>query len=225
MKVYLGPFKYWVGPYQIAKIILFWIPEYDKDYNSNRTVHNFGKWLATKKDGSPSLLANFCEWVESKRSRKVKVCIDDYDTFNADATMTYIILPLLKKIREDKNGYPYVKMEDVPEKLRVENVENLFDDNDTTLHERWDWVLNEMIWAFEQIHPDSPDWEAQYSSGKISLRHEPVKFDEDGNPALYQIMKNEDHTSKFDSEGYKLHRDRIDNGLILFGKYYQSLWT
>jgi hypothetical protein len=28
----------------------------------------------------------------------------------------------------------------------------------------------------------------------------------------------------YDAEGHKLHEDRIQEGLELFGKYYRSLW-
>jgi hypothetical protein len=30
---------------------------------------------------------------------------------------------------------------------------------------------------------------------------------------------------KYDFKGIQLHQARIDNALILFGKYYQGLWT
>ena len=41
MRVNIGPYKSWVGPYQIAEKILFWL-----DKNDDERVHKFGEWLA-----------------------------------------------------------------------------------------------------------------------------------------------------------------------------------
>ena len=223
MKVYIGPYTSWFGPYQLAEKILFW-----KDRHSD-AVMNLGHWLATGKpykeetneakvvtkdletlfneikDSDETWLHKFLNWIDSKKERKIKVRIDPYDTYSMDHTLAYIILPMLKQLKTTKHGSHMVDLEDVPEHLRTVNTEEYdcqytFDFYKTKeklgpdLHDRWDWVLDEMIWAFEQIG-------------------------------------NEDHDNAFfegyvlkDKEGYLQHQDRIDNGLRLFGKYFRGLW-
>ena len=41
MKVKIGPYKDFFGPYQIAEKILFWKNKYEDD-----SVHNLGVWLS-----------------------------------------------------------------------------------------------------------------------------------------------------------------------------------
>lgn len=213
MKVYIGPFREWIGPYQIAEKLLFWMNKYD-----DRRVYKFGEWLAGG-DDKDSLLMKFCEWVYSKRPRKVEVRIDRYDTWNMDTTLTYIILPMLKQLQKDKHGSPMVDMEDVPEELRCVVV----DHEDATIHKRWEWVLNEIIFAFEHKHPDN-DWEDAYRSGEFDHKFVVCKTDADGEPLMYQMENGPNHTYQCDYAGIQKVEERIQNGFKLFGKYYQGLW-
>jgi len=237
MKIYIGPYKNWVGPYQLAEKILFWI---DKD--KDERVHNFGEWLAhgsvepepkfgtgadilSRKERPNTVLYRFLLWIESKRKRKVKICIDPYDTWGMDSTLSMIILPMLKQLQETKHGAPYVEDEDVPEHLRstiAEPKENEWD-TDGNHFLRWDWVMDELIWTFTQLHPDT-DWEDQYRSGEYDLHSVPCEWDEAGEPTLYEMKDGPNHTAKIDYDGMKAHQDRINNGLRLFGRYYQGLW-
>ena len=237
MKVYIGPHKSYFGPYQLAEKILFWM---DKD-NDDR-VHNFGQWLAGDSnkvkslkgilvdDIQSNLLCKFLTWVDSKKKRKIEVRIDKYDTWNMDGTLAYIILPMLKQLQATKHGSPYVDDADVPENLRstsAEPKENEWD-TDSNHHLRWEWILDEMIWAFEQHHPDN-DWEKQFHSGEHDWQW---KESETGyeNPLTGKTEKcsemfhGPNHTHVYDAEGAKVYSDRIDNGFKLFGKYYRALW-
>ena len=87
--------------------------------------------------------------------KKVKyVHIDYWDTWNMDATLASIILPMLKQLKETKQGFPFVNNEDVPESLRSEfDPENMFEAPGEPFEEiwiaRWDYVLDEMIWSFQ----------------------------------------------------------------------------
>jgi len=116
MKVKIGPYRDWVGPYQIAEKILFW-----RDKHNDDSVHAFGTWLAggERKD---SILMKLCTWVESKKKRKVKIHIDKYDTWNMDSTLALIILPMLKQLRDQKHGSSLVDDEDLPYELRTHGV-------------------------------------------------------------------------------------------------------
>ena len=221
MRVKIGPYKSWIGPYQIAETILFWKDKYNDD-----TVHKFGRWLSGdtekrelfQKNETPSLLLKICQWIESKRERKVKIHIDNYDTWNMNSTLAMIIVPMLKQLKANKHGSPWVEDEDVPEHLRSTNAapkENEWDIDE--LHEpRWDWVMDEMIWAFEQ---NLIDWEAQFYSGDIDMRSEKVEGSES-----FRLVDGPKHTFKVDREGIKIHYERMNNGRRLFAKYYDNLW-
>jgi hypothetical protein len=87
--------------------------------------------------------------------QKVKVHIDKWDTWSMDHTLAPIILPMLIQLKETKNGAPDVDLEDVPEELRPTNKEewqklyNETGDTDDKFFVRWDWVMDEMIYAFD----------------------------------------------------------------------------
>lgn len=203
MKVTIGPYKRYLGPYQIAEKLLFWKKKDSSD------VFNLGAKL------SDSRIKKLLDKLEEHRERKVKIHIDDYDVWNMDATLAMIIHPMLIRLKAKKHGSAVVDVEDVPEQLRYTNTfewdnQKTFDfynegkenDFDEILHQRWDWVLYEMIWAFEQLNSD---WEDQY-------------YDHKDDP------ENKDNELKFDSVGHLKHELRIKNGLRLFGKYFQALW-
>ena len=228
MKIYIGPHKNWFGPYQLAELIMFWKAPNDKK------VFNLGRWLAgdvstdeeipfgdPAKEPKESLLYRIMKWADSKKNRNIKVRIDKYDTWNMDGTLSYIILPMLKQLKETKHGSPLVEDEDVPEELRSTSApprENEWDTDDN-FFKRWDYVMDQMIWSFEQMNPDY-DWEAQYHSGVSDFRF--VKTEPDS--MTRRMVEGPNHTAVFDAEGHKKHSDKIDNGLRLFGKYYRGLW-
>lgn len=186
MKVNIGPYHNWIGPYQIAEKILFW-----RDKHENHSVHDLGKKLA-----EIEWLVKLCNWIDSKKKRTIKVRIDNYDTWSMDYTLAYVILPMLKKLRDNKAGAPYVDDVDVPEHLRksaAPPTENEWD-TDENHFKRWDYVLDEMIFAFQSKTVD--DWDDEFWKG--------VECDWDAR---------------------KVVEDRIQKGFELFGKYYQGLWT
>jgi hypothetical protein len=187
MRVYIGPFKSWWGPYQIAGLLKYiGVPEESR--------HKIGEYLADTK------LDDLCQWIDSKRKRNVKVKIDRYDAWNADGTMAIIILPLLKEFRRQGGGAPQ-SMEGFKydSSMTGQEVFEFYKEDDQLSNDiafkQWDEILDEMIWTFEQLHPDN-DWESQYSAA-----------------------------AKFDSPGWKKHHERIDAGLTLFGKYFRGLWN
>jgi hypothetical protein len=157
LKVKIGPYKdRWVGPYQIANALKIFGVSEDK-------CHDIG----TKLSETP--LNAICEWIHAHDpwiKRKVKVKIDAYDTWSMDHTLSLIILPMLIQLKETKHGAPYVEDSDVPDALKSTAAPKKEHDYDTDENhfKRWDWVLDEMINAFDKISDDS--WEGQYTSGK-----------------------------------------------------------
>jgi hypothetical protein len=212
MQVYIGPYRSWVGPYQIAEMILFWMDKYKDD-----RVHKFGEWL-NKVPG----LAKFCTWIDSFKKRKVKIKIHGYDTWSMDGTLALIILPMLKHLKDNQHGAGHVDDEDVPEHIRSTAAPKKENEHDTDFFwfRRWEWVLDEMIWTFEQLQPDC-DWEDQYYSGVVDVKW----IDSVDHPKYKEMVHGPNHTHTLDKEGYEKHSNRIKNGLMLFGKYYRSLWS
>jgi hypothetical protein len=137
-----------------------------------------------------------------KRTQKIKVKIDSWDTWSMDHTLAHIIVPMLKQLKEDKHGAPYVDMTDRPKDLQCYKEPEDYD-TDKFHFEAWDWVMDEMIWAFEQ---KTIDWEDQYYS------------------CLFRMDKGPNDTFAIDREGMKKHQERMSNGFRLFGKYYEGLW-
>lgn len=165
----------------------------------------------------------------NNRKRKIKIHVDNYDIWSADHTLGMIIAPVLKKLKEVKHGYPHVDNEDVPEELRFskEDEEKLeYDGTVDAKHEaRWEWVLDEIIWAFEQ-HAMQDDTDQFYHNvDQLDMIFTPLE----DNPKLSSLdFNHQKDPSKpaywRDDEGLKKHHERKKNGLRLFAKYYESLW-
>jgi len=209
MKVNIGPYVSWTGPFQIAETLRIFGVSKDRCYS-------IGEWLA---ENTP--LSSICEWIHSKRKRNIKVKIDRYDSWGADSTLAIIIVPLLKQLHATKHGAPMTDDEDVPAELKLRSTDAPAKeqewDVDGNHFKRFDWIMEEMIWAFTQLHPDT-DWEDQYHTGVMD-----IKFNDLEN-GFSEMVKGPQDTHNFDKEGYSAHSARIDNGLRLFGKYYRGLW-
>ena len=87
-----------------------------------------------------------------RREQKVKIHIDHWDTWSMDHTLAYIILPMLKQLKATTHGAPWVAVTDVPKELRPTKKQLMDYQKDGTtdpkFFERWNWVLDEMIYAF-----------------------------------------------------------------------------
>ena len=71
-----------------------------------------------------------------------------------DYTLSHIILPMLKQLKETKQGSPNVDLDDVPKELHPPEGQPQYGPSgevDDNFFKRWDWVMDEMIWAFTQI--------------------------------------------------------------------------
>ena len=226
MKIYKSNYRnHWVSPYVILEKIFFW-REIDYD---EPLIEKLSDFL------NPFSIAwqKFLDFVHPRISY---VKIDRYDTWSMDHTLADIILPMLKQLRDTKHGSPLVDLEDLPEELRMVGYEDWssqlrFDFGDSEQHEkesweithrRWEWVLNEMIFAFEHLVDDK--WEDAYHSGELDIKHVPCEWDENGKPKLYSMEHGPNHTYKLDYEGLRKVYDRMENGFKLFGKYYRGLW-
>jgi len=162
-------------------------------------------------DGIQSVY-NVFNWIWfDRRTQKIKVRIDKWDTWSMDHTLAPIILPMLVQLKETKHGAPMVDMEDVPKELRATKAQqNKYakgGDVDPKHFERWDWIIDEMIYAFEQKNRDH--WEEDYYGPYIESEDKRELF------GRFEWI---------DDEGRKKHQERMSNGFRLFGKYYENLW-
>lgn len=215
MKVLISNYRdHWISPYKICEKICFW-REIDYDEPWVKTTHTVLEPLCT----AWKTLLDFVH----PRIEYVK--IDRWDTWSMDSTLTSIILPMLKQIREAKCGAPYVDDLDVPVELRSTSAPPKENDWDTDeFHfKRWEWVIDQMIWAFENVINE--DWEDQFFTGTLDQEMVITKTNDKGSPLEWNLKDGPNHTRSFDREGYNEYSKRIQSGLVLFGKYYRALWT
>jgi hypothetical protein len=153
-----------------------------------------------------------------RKNRREDIRIDAYDTWSMDCTLALIVLPMLKQLKETKHGSPYVDNIDVPEALTWYDYDYRQGDlflthdeqqslSDEYIHAKWDWVMDEMIWAFEQKCRDH--WEEDYYGPYIRSEDDELFGG---------------HFEWVDDEGRIAHQARMSNGFRLFGKYYEGLW-
>lgn len=138
----------------------------------------------------------FLVWVSNILTKLVKdkIKVTTLDVYDADVTMAKVILPVLETYVQHKQSYGFVDDCDVPANLKTG-----FDYDETNLKKKWDYVLEEMIFAFRAIsnsrmfihdfHEETTEWDKSYSCAVMELEK------------------------------------RINNGTALFGKYFSSIWS
>jgi hypothetical protein len=240
MKVYTSKYRnHWISPYTILDYVFFWtgwskcsrdqgLQSALDDIDGTKKYVEHPEWVERWSDRL-TLVSQGIQWVLDRVHPPIKhVKIDHWDTWSMDHTLADIVLPMLRQLKVTKHGAPFVDDEEVPEHLRSTAApakENEWDTDDNHF-KRWDWALDEMIFAFECKVDDS--WEDAFRSGEHDIKWIPV--DHDGNEVpkgehkFYQMGKGPDDTYQCDYEGMKVVEQRIQNGFRLFGKYYQALW-
>lgn len=244
MKVYISKYRdHWISPYTMLDYAFFWT-DWSKcaRWKLSRTLEDEAATLkgeksryverpewAEKWSDRLTPISRAIQWIGERIYPRIEyVKIDSWDTWSMDHTLGHIALPMLRQLKATKHGAPFVDDEDVPEHLRSTAAppkENEYD-TDANHFLRWDWVMDEMIFAFEHRLDDS--WEDAFREGEIDMIWVPV--DAAGNQVpkgehkYYRMEHGPKDTYKCDYEGMKVVQNRIDNGFRLFGKYYQALW-
>ena len=222
MKVYISSYRnHWLSPYHILEFVCFWEKTNDVFYNlEDKPNAPYEKWVNFL-DPICKVIAKVLDVIHPKVNY---VKIDHWDTWSMDHTLGQIALPMLKQLKEKKHGAPIVDDEDVPEELKSTSApakENEWDTDDNHF-KRWDWVMDEMIFAFE--HHINKEWEEAYRSGEFDHKSVACEWYENGKPKMFKLEEGPNHTYKADYEGMRVVEDRIKNGFRLFGKYYHALW-
>lgn len=240
MKVWISNYRnHWYSPYTWLDHLFWWKPwsrcsrwtlqqtVEDQEREDSQWVDR-PEWVDRWADRLMPI-SQAIQWVLDRVHPRIEyVRIDRWDTWSMDATLAMIVLPMLRQLKRDKHGAPNVDDEDVPEHLRSTSAdpkENEWD-TDSNHFDRWDWALDEMIFAFEM--KNRGDWTQDFHSGVIDMQWIPV--DREGNPVpkgehkYYQMTRGPNDTSEWDQEGQARVQARITNGFRLFGKYYEALW-
>ena len=112
--------------------------------------------------------------------------IDDEDIMSFENTLAPLVYAMLLKLQENDVSFGAVDSSDVPVDLRNMNEYD---------YDRWQWLLNELIWTFEQVTLEAPVYREPGTlfEGSVNLTEE--------------------------------YEKRIQNGYQLFGKYLATLWT
>ena len=131
--------------------------------------------------------------------------VDKKDTWSLDHTIAEFILPRLKLFKKLNNGYP--------------------GRGDMDTSEKWDEALDKMILSFEYI-VTSDDWwindpRYDYTDYIFLYKHQSDAKDKG---CTLTVSKCAEEIY----EAYKVEENRrqacIDEGLELFGKWFQALW-
>jgi hypothetical protein len=223
MKIYKSNYRnHWISPFTIIDRVFFWT-DWSKCSRHRGIVEDSAfvdhpAWVETaSKYLAP--VSRVIQWILDLAHPPINyIRIDRYDTWSMDHTLADIILPMLKQLQASKHGSPSVDDEDVPEYLRshmAQPKENEWD-TDSLWHMRWDWVLAEMIWAFEQKVQD--DAESQFfDHSAYENNNVPIKD-------WLADMENRVSKTRYDKEGHEAWSARKANGFRLMGKYFEALW-
>ena len=223
MKIYKSNYRnHWISPYTVLEYVFFWTAwskcGRNKGVIEDRDYVDHPAWVERATDYI-SPVCQAVKWVLDLVHPQINIVrIDRYDTWSMDHTLADIILPMLKQLDATKHGAPHVDDEDVPEYLRshMSQPKEHEWDTDSLWHMRWDWVLAEMIWAFEQKVKD--DAEGQFFDHSA--------YENDNVPIKEWLadVNNRASKIKYDEAGHQVWLARKANGLRLFGKYYEALW-
>lgn len=129
-----------------------------------------------------------------RKNRAEQIEIESFDTWNMDQTLAKVIAPMLKQLKETKHGAPFVHTGDVPKELRPSVQEVVQWEKDGTTDDKF---FKRWDWVLDQMI-----YSFEYSA-------------DDERDILLDIKDNDEREKE---------QDRIDNGFMLFGKYYQNLW-
>jgi hypothetical protein len=201
MKINIGPYLNWWGPYQIVGLLSYL--GFSKD-----TTHSWA-------EKSPEWFTNLCQGVHDKRKRKISVKIDKYDVWSMDSTLALIIVPMLKRIKEDKHGIPMTVFEEWDE---TDNTGNFTSAAMKVAEARWDLILDKMIWSFEQVIDEEHDafWPVK---PELDMKDYPEDEGKLTTPVRWSVE------GKCNYDAMYAYHERIQEGLDLFATHYRNLWT
>jgi len=159
------------------------------------------------------------------KERKISIRIDKYDLWGMDHTLALLIVPMLKMLKEHKQGVPHVHDVDVPEELRANGATDEYGSEPfEILEKKWEYVLGEMLWSMEEVIKDYDDSHCWDVPGEID--RENMFKSEDVEVSGYKTFSiNWKVKPVINEERFDAYHKRVKNGHTLFGKYFSALWT
>lgn len=157
-------------------------------------------------------------YTEDKPST-IEVLIEPRDLWGLDHALAHIIHPALVALNKVKQGAPYTEDSDVPEHLQSTSAPPVeFEYETDDLHfARWDWIMQEMIWAFGQIATAQKDAPVPYKHvGEMQTRDNPDGSCTLLNTGLETIPEKMQELLEYNA--------RVQHATMMFGKYYNHLF-
>ena len=158
MKVYIGPY---IDPIRIRLHDRHMIRKYGLSYYLDEQ-DRWDEFIEKIDSTIQWFLDKTINYFRTEVERDINIRIDPYDIWSMDHTLALVIHPMLLRIKKAKGGSPQVDDGDVPEHLKSTTAEKQPEqdyDVDSNYHARWEYVLDEMIFAFENIIDDSKEYQ------------------------------------------------------------------
>lgn len=138
---------------------------------------------------------------------------NDSDCWSLSETFADFVLPRLKRYKEMVHGYP--------------SLLNIEDDNYEEGMRQWKEIIDKMIYSFEVISNDYDNVKMEDAGGKLDFV--PIQNkDEKYSTIEYIGTEEQKKQHEFDLKQYtkaiKTERKKVNEGLMLFAKYYECLW-
>ena len=175
---------------------------------------------------------NIGRYPKGNSKRRIKIEVDNFDSWSLDSTMSWIILPVLIQLKYSMQGVPadFTKAigNDVDGNYCFDFIK---DDEDEVFNkgcEAWETAIDKMIWSFYQLSLDD-EFDSKYHHGRMETEWKESDHTYP-NPITGKIEKTFEMIDKnpddhwYDRVGHELHEKRIQEGLDLFAKYYRALW-
>ena len=109
------------------------------------------------------------DYTYDETKRKIKIKIHDYDVWSLDCTLAQILVPSLKLFKERQIGVPgnllepdrqFSDQHELDLGLSASEIDDL---NFKRAKEKWDEILDKMIWSFEQAQDCYYDLNEDYT--------------------------------------------------------------
>tara|TARA_R100000005_G_scaffold51600_1_gene24979 strand:- start:303 stop:941 length:639 start_codon:yes stop_codon:yes gene_type:complete len=161
---------------------------------------------------------DFCYWLKKKK-QKYTTGFPHEESFDFKSSAAKWMLPRLKHLRDNADGYPPQIIED--NELDTSHLIKEFTHSEKNWDERykygikkWKEIINKIIWSLENINnepiPTKPD--------NYDPRCKVIKYDDDSTE--YIELDDRD----WDWSEVDAYNKKLQEGFDLLGKYYSSLW-
>lgn len=164
--------------------------------------------------------------------RKIDITVDEFDTWNCDNTLAHLIYPMLCQLRDTNNSVPNefsdVGGESYEYQASFDFYQESYNEAFSNGIDRWQEVLDKMIWSFEQLVHENYSDKYQHGSPKVEFEKTDKIYPNSitGKTEPTYVMVDRDSIENWtDYNGITLAEERIQEGIDLFAKYYRSLWN